>query len=92
MPQADRRELNWYRIAHQILVTCQDLTERVQYEGVTIYLTDTDLAIMRGFGLVLKGTTESELQALSQAAGLDRAALEALHKLYRFRKGCGASY
>lgn len=89
MSQSQNREPNWYAIAHQILISCCDLAERVREEGVKLYLTDTDLEIVRGFEIVLKNSTEQELLALCLSAGLYRKAFDAMLDLYNFKKGSG---
>lgn len=78
--------INWYNVAHQILIACKPLAERVKGEGVKLMLTDADKATVEGFGIVLARAQQEELLALCVAAGVDRQGLNALLDLHLFRK------
>ena len=85
MKQLDKTSPDWYTIAHQILLACKPLAQRVANEGVTLMLTDTDWATLNGFEIILHRTGQSELLALCMAADLDRSLMNALLDLYHFR-------
>ncbi len=89
MPRRSEAEPNWYSVACAILINCRGVASRVSAQGVTLYLTDTDNEIVRGFEIVYKNSSETEFLALCAAAGLSSKYIELLTELYFYRKGVG---
>ncbi len=83
---AEQPGLQWYSLAHQILLACRPLSERVIDESPKLMLTDADWSVLEGFQIVLNRSNETELLALSVAAGLSRRNFDAMLDLYNFKR------